>query len=361
MNNSVQTRVRQPLGLIEVIDRSEPAMEAHPDTEFIRDGHGLLYRGSANVAGEIVRGGAYSLFTRIWLGLSPPTGREPGYCAVVGEVWESGLDRFESLQARLRPVFLLDEVSDYILPRLLRNVANLKDIYCPYVDRSDLASERRRHDPFYQLLIWPQEELLEDVQKQHHGITCYPYEDDLNDSQCKQRWPWFRSRYHVIPAVFPPYKEDPERLYALVDALMGEKTDQGLEMFGAHELCKEWATGQHQTPHKAVSMVAAAFQRWDWSERVNVEALERDYPLPDEEEEWEEWMERTQADEEIEAVLYTVMDGPARSAIEQEGMRGYRRLIGLPEDPSPAERDERERADWPGAEGAARREIVVPM
>ena len=343
MNTHVQTRIRQPLGLIEVIDRNPQAVEQYPDTTFLRDHHGLLQRTDGGAMGEEVKGGVYSLFTRIWLGLAPPTGREPGYGAVVGEVYETGLPRGEALQARLRPVFLLDECHDFLMPRLLRSVTNLKDIWCPYLDRADLAEERRRHDPYYQILVWPQDELLEDVNRPHHGLSCYPYEEDLSDSQCKQRWPHFCSRNHVVGAVFPPYKEDPERLHAVVDALQAEKTDTGLEMFGVHHLCKAWSEGQWKTPHMAVSMVCAAFQRWDWAERVNPDAISDGYPTPTIEEDEEAYYEALLADEEGEAVLYSCLGAYDRSVLEAGGMDAYRRLIGV----------EARRAPWEGRERAS--------
>lgn len=346
MNTNIQARVRQPLGLIEVIDRCPSALEAYPDTRFLCDQHGLFVRASDQGAdGEEVIGGGYSLFTRIWLGLAPPTGREPGYCAVVGEVFETGMARDLALQAKLRPVFVLDECHDYLMPRLLKHVADLKDIYCPYVDRYDKATDPRRHDPFYQLLIWPQDELLEDVQRQHYGITCYPYEEDLSDEQAKRRWPGFRSRHHVLPAIFPPYKEDPERLYAVVDALQNEKNEAGVEMFGAHRICAAWHEGHWQTPHMAVAMVCAAFQRWDWTERVNLDAINDGYPIPTEEEDTADYLQMLEQDAEWEAFLWSCSDPQVRTVVEEHGLVGYRRLLGYPDAPVPQEREDREREE----------------
>lgn len=331
MNTHLQTRVRQPLGLIEVIDRSEAAIELYPDMQFVQDELGILWRADSGVSGSPQYGGGYSLFTRVWLGLAPPTANEPGYCSVVGEVFETGIPLADAMQARIRPVWLLDEVHDYILPRLLRNVANLKDIYCPYVDRADVAANPRRHDPHYQLLIWPQDELMEDVNRLHNGITCYPLEEDLNDSQCRQRWPWFKSRDHTIPAVFPPYKEDKERLYGVVNALQSERTEDGSEMFGVNKTyCERWLNTPWQTPHMAVAMVCAAFQRWDWVERINVDAIHDGYPIPTEEEDREEYLKAMEEDEEMAAILYSCSGHAERSAIEAAGMDGYRRLLGLP-------------------------------
>lgn len=353
MNEHIQTRVRQPLGLIEVVDRNPKALEEHPDTPFVRDEHGIYhYVGSSAKRvpdGTPVKGGSYSLFTRVWLALAPPVRREPGYVAVVGEVYETGLLQRELLQARLRPTFLLDEYSDVLMPRLLTQAANLKDVYCPYVDRADLAANPRRHDPHYQMLIWPQEELLEDVQKQHYGLTCYPYPEDFDDSQCELRWPYFRSRHHVVPAVFPPYKEDPERLYAIADAMMREKTPAGLEMFGVHAVCRHWHEGQHQTPHMAVAMVMAAMQRYDWSERVNPDVLgDYEHDLTDE----ELWEEMEYEREEIERMLNALVS--PRDAItecERRGFQHYRTLIPGMADPQSGRLMERET----GEQG-----IVVP-
>ena len=80
----VQARIRQPLGLVEIIDRSPGAIKKNPETVFVQDATGvLLFRN--DLQGPKVQDGARSLYTRVWMGLMPPQQREPGYVAVVGE------------------------------------------------------------------------------------------------------------------------------------------------------------------------------------------------------------------------------------------------------------------------------------
>lgn len=337
MNGSVQSRIKQPLGLIEIIDRSEAAIAAYPETPFVRDEVGIIHRVSQQTAGTAIYGGIYSLFTRMWLGLQPPTGSDPGYCGVVGEVYEVDIPIADVLSDRVRPIFLLDEAVDHILPRLLRAAANLKDIYCPrIIEWSELDSKSDRHDPYYQLLIPAQEDLQEDLKRLHHGISGYP--PDLSEDQCKKRWPWFKTKNHIASPMNPPYKEDPERLMALIGAMQQEKTDTGQEMFGVNATyAKGWHSTQWQTPHMAVAMVAAAYQRWDWTERVNLDVLHDGYPMPTEEEEDEERRQALEEDAAAEVVLYSLSGKAEQSAIEAEGMDGYRRLLGLPKDPEPQE------------------------
>ena len=355
MNEKIQSRVKQPLGLIEIIDRSEAAIEQYPDTPFVTDEVGILHKVTARGIGTPAPGGIYSLFTRMWLGLAPPTGSDPGYCGVVGEVYETDVPRIEVLSDRVRPIFILDEAVDHILPRLLRKVATLKDLYCPpIVERPELESKVNRHDPYYQLLIPDQADLIADLHRLHHGISGYP--PDLSEDQCRKRWPFFKSQNHIASPMHPPYKEDPERLLALIGALQNEKTDTGQEMFGVNaDFAAGWHSTQWQTPHMAVAMVAAAYQRWDWTERVNIDVLHDGYAIPSKEEEEEERRQALEEDRESEVQMYTLLGKSDQSTIEAEGMAGYRRTLGWPEEPVPGE-------DKDGDEdGLDPEELVVPV
>jgi len=320
--NHIQVRLHQPFGLIALVDRSPAALELYPNTPFRRDAAGLRLTGSSGQVDE--RGGSVTLFTRIWLGLAPPTGREPGYCAVVGELFESELSPDDAVRPKLRPIFLLDEAYDILLPRLLLKVAHLKDIYLPYIDREDLAmGNPHRHDPDHRLYVWPQEELYEDVVKWNYGICSYPDEEDLPDHQAKVRWPYFQSRNHVVPALLPPYKEDPDRLLATMGALMEEKTESGREMFGHHAICTAWSQEAWQTPQRATAMVAAAFSRFEWSERIDPSAAHDGYPVPTEEEERIEMLNEREALRTREALCYAILGSNAKALIERDGINGY--------------------------------------
>uniref|UniRef100_A0A6M3KKD4 Uncharacterized protein n=1 Tax=viral metagenome TaxID=1070528 RepID=A0A6M3KKD4_9ZZZZ len=327
----VQTRVRQPLGLIEVIDRSPAAVEEHPEAVFVRaQGGRLIYRGDVDdLQGPTVQGGVRSLYTRVWMGLVPPNKREPAYCCVVGEEYEAHLPKNDRISAHLRPVWLLDEAHDMLVPRLLSRAASLKDLYLPYIDRFDLSGNLRRTDPDFRLLVWPEAELMEDILKPHYNLCVPPAAEDVNDSECRRRWPYWQARDHVVPPTMPPYKEDPERLHAIMDALMAPemKTPDGREMFGHLPHCQVWSQGQWQTPHLCVAMVVAALQRYDWSERIDPELADEDYAAPLEEEEEEERRAMAQYTEQEEAELYMAL-GPAHMAlIESHGLDNYRKMM----------------------------------
>ena len=322
----VQARSRQPLGLVELIDRSPGAIERHPETVFVQDATGvLLFRN--DLQGPKVQGGARSLYTRVWMGLMPPQQREPGYVAVVGEEYEAHLPRFDRLSAHLRPMWILDEAHDVLVPRLLKKAADLKDLYLPYLDRADLASNPRRTDADFRLVCWPENELWEDIQRPTYGLCVPPSEDDLSDTACKARWSYWQARDHVVPPVLPPYKQDPERLHAILDALMASRTPDGREMFNAHRCCTVWAEEQWQTPHLAVAMAVAALQRWDWSERINPDLAEDDYPTPTEEEEEEERRASEAYTEAEEVALYMASSAADMAIIETQGLEAYRRII----------------------------------
>ena len=128
-----------------------------------------------------------------------------------------------------------------------------------------------------------------------------------------------------MPALFPPYKEDPERLRATLNAIMGERTEQGQEMWGAHRCCTDWIASTWETPQMATSMVAAAFQRYEWSERIDPDKVHDGYPLPTEEEERQEDLERSRILQSREALLYSILGSDARSVIEMSGIEAYLR------------------------------------
>ena len=74
-------------------------------------------------------------------------------------------------------------------------------------------------------------------------------------------------------------------------------------------------------------MAVAALQRWDWSERINPDLAEDDYPTPTEEEEEEERRASEAYTEAEEVALYMASSAADMAIIETQGLEAYRRVI----------------------------------
>jgi len=302
-----QVRKRNDPELWEVIDRNPRALKRYPDTRFgvLPNGKLFLPKPGEQVD-PMVRGGSYSLYTRIWAAITPKKGLQPGYCAVVGECYDDTFDPKE------RDFFLLDEgvtlgdnPSLSLHPDLFEATSALKDIY--------------KLDRIY--LDFKNGQFLTEIQKMQWGIVHYPEEDSMSDRQIRKRFPFFESRERICSPIEAPYAGNDEWDFSTVDALFARKR------LIIHPSCETWRFGQYRTPHRALAMAVGALMFWDWSEILREQEISDGYEsseMTKGEEEQEEQDEQYLCD-----VAWMVGDQQTRGLIEEEGLDGYRKAVGL--------------------------------
>ena len=237
------TKGKKEPRLYRVVDRSPTTVAEFPDTRLgvTEAGHWENVREGITYTGYL-HGGTVRRYTRIWLGVSPPKGTDPGYCAVVGEEYD-GQNR-----AVQRKLFLLDEAvalevdaSQALLPDLFAAVAAAKDLYQAKL-----------------LYLDPREEqFLHDLQQLRWGICAY--EADLNDDELHKRFPFFARRGRVTSPVPAPYGDDEEYGRRVVGSMMGRG------ILKHHPCCEVFKSRSYLTPHRALSLVCLAMQSWDWN------------------------------------------------------------------------------------------------
>ena len=252
--------------LYRVVDRSPAAMAEFPDTRFGVTAAGHWERPQDKVQYvAYLQGGTIRRYTRIWLGVAPPKGSDPGYCAVVGEEFDG------QFRAAQRKLFLLDEAyaldvdaSQALLPDLFAAVAAAKDIYQAKL-----------------LYLDPREEqFLHDLQQLRWGIIGY--EADLTDDALRVRFPFFVRRGRVTTPVPAPYGDDEDYGRRVVDSMFG----RGL--LYNHPSCAMFKSRAYLTPHRALSLVCLAMQAWDWNTVIGEEQPSDGYEEPPDEEDAEE-------------------------------------------------------------------------
>jgi len=291
----------------EVIDRNPAAIERYPDTKFGVDPHGRLYRaGKGRPLRRVVKGGSYSLYTRIWMAITPKDGLQPGYCAVVGEVHED-----DNFSPKLRDYVLLDEAvtmgdnpSLALHPDLFEATAALKDIY----------------SPGRIFLDFKKEEFLTEIQKSQWGIRAYPEEDAISVRDLKKQHPFFRSREHIAVPVEAPYSGNDEWDFSTVDALFARNR------LRVHRCCETFRFGQYRTPHRALAMACSALMFWDWTEILREQETYDGYEsgVPTKEELDEEEV----LTQEIEDFTWMVTDDRGRRDLDAKHLEGYREAVG---------------------------------
>jgi len=303
----VQVRRRNDPELWEVIDRSPKALERFPDTRFGTLPNGKLFvpKGDEEI-GQIVRGGTYSLYTRIWAAITPKKGLQPGYIAVVGECYDDSFDPKE------RDFFLLDEgvtlgdnPSLSLHPDLFEAASALKDIY--------------RLDRIY--LDFKNDQFLTEIQKMQWGIVHYPEEESMSDKQLRARFPFFESRGRICSPIEAPYSGNDEWDFSTVDALFARRR------LTVHDSCETFRFGQYRTPQRALAMACGALMFWDWSEVLREQEIYDGYEsgeMTADEAEAEE-----QAEQYLSDIAWMVGDQQTRSLIEEEGLAGYRKAVGI--------------------------------
>lgn len=321
----VQVRRQGAPPLIEVIDRNPEAVAAYPNTRFGLDQHNklvLLAPGDPPIKGEVILGGAYSLYTRIWFGVCPPQGAEPGYCAVVGEEWDKS---FAPVQRRFfqldEGVILAGDPAMALLPELMIAIGALKDIYMPS-DRNPLGGGDSR--------IWvmpADEQFYADLLDGWWGIQSYP--DEIPEVELKKRYPFFADRERIGSVVVAPFAANgtfPDYAIKTVDSLFA----RGL--LHHHKCCSVWKDGQYRTPHKALGLVCVALQTYRWSE---IYEDHRDFDGYDEEKPSQALLDaQAEVQEEFMAMVYACSDPVMRREIERAGLKGFRELFT----PAPAKK-----------------------
>lgn len=340
--------------LVTVIDRSPGAVEAHPDTRFWRNPYGqlrLLDDDQHPHQGNIVTGGSYTAYTRIYMGIVPPAGHEPGYCAVVGEQFDGD---FEPKHRRL---FVLDEgvcfpnvePSQALIQDLMEVTQALKNIYLPGQDvdeSTDILSpselallESTNREPTTgiggdrRLIVnSANKQFLEELRKPQHGISCYPDEEDLQRGRAVERYPFFASYDRIAPLYEPPYAEDEEYAMKMVTTLMNRFDDDGTLMLRHHDCCEVLATGQYQTPLRALAMCCLSLQTYDWTEALEGRFDYDGYENEDEQEiESSEKRSSRARQNYIEGLFYLATDARDRSLVEKAGIKGFLKAIGQPD------------------------------
>lgn len=338
--------------LVVVIDRSPGAIELNPDTRFAVDVYGrmrLLEPKQTPRRGSLVVGGSYTAYTRIYMGIVPPAGHEPGYTAVVGELFDG------TFEPKQRSLFVIDEgvcfpdvdPSEALLSDLMRATCALKDIYLPgqEVDEStdgmtddELALLEMTHRAAAsglggdrRLIINSGHPLfLEELRKIQYGITSYPDEEDLPEGRTRARYPFFVSRDRIAPLYEPPWMEDEEYGMKTVTTMMNrEDENTGKKMLRHHECCEVLAAAQYKTPLRAVAMCCLTLQTYDWHEALEGRYDYDGYQVDEEETTTsrETRMER-QRTQLIDGLLYMASDNRDRYLIEKEGVKGYLKAIG---------------------------------
>jgi hypothetical protein len=330
--------------LVEVIDRNPAAIDEYPDTRFWVDPYGNmrpLDSEEVHTSGHVIKGGSYTLYTRIFMGIVPLAGHEPGYCAVVGELFDG------SFEPQVRPLFVLDEgvcwpdvdPSMALMPDLMEATCALKDIYLPLQERdssSALGGDRRLiYSPGHVLF-------LEELRKHRHGITSYPDDLEVTDERLKERMPFFKSRDRVAPLFESPYREDEDYGIKVVEAMLVRSDRDGNPMLRRHECCSVLRDGQYRTPLKALALCCLTFQTYEWTEVLEGRWDYDGYPIEDEDVDQQTSMERKAEQEHLKMLHGALYMGAAahhRAGLEKKADDVYKGLVGLmkPREEAPQE------------------------
>jgi hypothetical protein len=300
LKSYVQTRRRRKSGLLEVIDRSPAAIEQSPDTVY-----GVTPRGHVSIDANLpqtVQGGVATLYTRLWMVMSPPSQGDAGWAGVLGEVF-GGNWRMQE-----RPLFLLDEVSEVLLPKLFRGAAMLKDIYCTDMLYVDPANEM----------------FARDLTRSRWGLCSY--DSDYDDDELVLRHPFFASRDRIAGPVDPPYKPD----VAWGKQLISELFETGMLSHHA-TACPVFETGHQNSPHIALAIGVMAMQAYDWSDRFD--GVDMDDGYMEEEPSDAEKAQMQRSIESMTNVLWMTGDAGARTELDRSEHNRFEDMVAVVEKP----------------------------
>ena len=223
---------------------------------------------------EIDEGDGAVLYTRVWIGLVPPKGLEPGYACVVGEVFD------DDPRQKPRPKILLDEAQALSPDDWDKDtVDKYRDLFYTDIEGPDgvVEATKASNPTLHDLRIAAV--ALKDLYKVEMGITLphHPpftaflrateglclYDDQVDPEQYQQWFPTFQSidyRMAIMDEV--PMGDDEEYGRQLVETLLGRNE------LHVNEHCKLFQNSHLAHPVRAVGLVCSAMQVWDWSYMV---------------------------------------------------------------------------------------------
>ena len=223
---------------------------------------------------EIDEGDGVVLYTRVWMGMVPPKGLEPGYACVVGEVFD------DDPRQKPRPKILLDEAQALSPDDWDKDtVDKYRDLFYTDIEGPDgvVEATKASNPTLHDLRIAAV--ALKDLYRVEMGITLphHPpftaflrateglclYDDQVDPEQYQQWFPTFQSidyRMAIMDEV--PMADDVEYGRQLVETLLGRNE------LHVNEHCKLFQNSHLAHPVRAVGLVCSAMQVWDWSYMV---------------------------------------------------------------------------------------------
>lgn len=221
-------------------------------------------------------------FTRIWMGIVGPAGREPGYACVVGEVFDG------DIRQKARKKILLDEAQalapgdlsepdraryrDLLYARKIEDDGSERDVPKadhPTLDDLRLACAALKDLYWYdfrksdggRLLAWttPGEPQFAQFMRATEGLAA-PYPPKQDPEQLRAWHPFFVDG-SALTAIADevPFGEDPDYSRQLVESLLAR------DDLGVNEHCRLFDDARLEHPVRAVGLVCAAMQAVDWS------------------------------------------------------------------------------------------------
>lgn len=270
------------------------------------------------------------LYTRVWMGIVPPKGLEAGYCAVVGELFD------DDPRQKPRPKILLDE-GQALNPENFSEeiVGKYRDLF--YTDIGDplegdgvisstKASNPTLHDlrgaavalkDLYRVemgIALPSEPPFTAFLRATEGLCIY--DDAIDPEQYKSWFPTFSSidnRMAIMDEV--PMGEDEEYGRQLVETLLARNE------LHVNDHCKLFQNSHLAHPIRAVGLVCAAMQVWDWSFMVRDVQVSDGYDEIVDEKELEDARVETAADDAVR--MWQAGLNPGFSQVEQKYIEGY--------------------------------------
>tara|TARA_R110002110_G_scaffold27028_3_gene98830 strand:+ start:450 stop:1352 length:903 start_codon:yes stop_codon:yes gene_type:complete len=270
------------------------------------------------------------LYTRVWMGIVPPKGLEAGYCAVVGELFD------DDPRQKPRPKILLDE-GQSLNPKDFPNetVERYRDLF--YTDIGDpledddfisatKASNPTLHDlrgaavalkDLYRVemgIALPSEPPFTAFLRATEGLCIY--DDAIDPAQYQSWFPTFTSIDHRMAIMDEvPMGEDEEYGRQLVETLLARNE------LHVNDHCKLFQNSHLAHPVRAVGLVCAAMQVWDWSYMVRDVQVSDGYEEIVSDEEIEE--ARAETAEEDAVRMWQAGLNPGFSEMEQKHLTSY--------------------------------------
>lgn len=264
------------------------------------------------------------------MGIVPPKGLEAGYCAVVGELFD------DDPRQKPRPKILLDE-GQALNPENFSEeiVGKYRDLF--YTDIGDplegdgvisstKASNPTLHDlrgaavalkDLYRVemgIALPSEPPFTAFLRATEGLCIY--DDAIDPEQYKSWFPTFSSidyRMAIMDEV--PMGEDEEYGRQLVETLLARNE------LHVNDHCKLFQNSHLAHPIRAVGLVCAAMQVWDWSFMVRDVQVSDGYDEIVDEKELEDARVETAADDAVR--MWQAGLNPGFSQVEQKYIEGY--------------------------------------